>query len=118
MIAIRGAVTACSDTEEDIRDAVEELMRKLFQENEIDSEEVVSIIFSSTKDITAIYPARAFREMGYPSLPLFSCQEPTIEDSMELCIRVLVHVDRENSEKIKADHIYIRKASSLRPDLN
>ena len=118
MFAIRGAVTAHGNTREDIRDAVEELMQTLFQENDIDSDDIVSVIFSSTPDITALYPARAFREMGYPSLPLFSCQEPAIQGSMDLCIRVLVHVDPNDNMDEEPAHIYLRKASNLRPDLS
>lgn len=122
MQAIRGAITAAADRPEEIRKAVEKLMEQIISANQIRTKNIVSVIFSSTADIKSIYPARAFREMGYDSIPIFSCQEPEISGSLDLCIRVLVHLEQKNQEDIqetqgKVRHIYLEGARKLRPDL-
>ncbi len=120
MLAIRGATTVQSDREKDIRTAVENLMKQILEENNLKEEDIVSAIFSSTSDITAIYPARIFREMGYKEVPLFSCMEPPIRDNLKKCVRVLLHVDvpgeRYNLNN-GVRHVYLNEAKNLRPDL-
>ncbi len=115
MIAIRGAITIAEDKPAEIKKAMDELIIEIFSQNDISQAEIINIIFSSTADIKSYYPARAFREMGYDDIPLFSCQEPEIENSLELCIRVLIQVEKE--KEIPVRHIYLGAAKNLRPDL-
>jgi len=122
MQAIRGAITAQADRPEEIRRVVEKLMKRVISANSIKANNIVSVIFSSTADIKSLYPAQAFREMGYDFIPIFSCQEPEISGSLELCIRVLVHLKenvhetaRESQKNVR--HIYLEGARKLRPDL-
>lgn len=115
MIAIRGATTVTADTSSEIKSEVKKLTEKLFAANQLNRAEIVSIIFSSTKDITSYYPAKAFRDLGYSDIPLFSCQEPDISGGLARTIRLLVHVDRESDRDCK--HIYQNEAAKLRPDL-
>ncbi|SDL89955.1 chorismate mutase [Halarsenatibacter silvermanii] len=117
MFAIRTAITIEEDNEDEIRKAVKKMTDELFNKNRIEFEEIVSIIFSSTADISSLYPAQAFRELGYEGIPLFSCQEPEIEDGMEKCIRALFHVESARIEQQDIKHIYLRRARELRPDL-
>ncbi|MGM0419359.1 MAG: chorismate mutase [Bacillota bacterium] len=115
MFAIRGATTVKADTSAEIKSEVKKLAEQLFAANQLNRAEVVSIIFSSTKDITSYYPAKAFRDLGYSDIPLFSCQEPDISEGLVRTIRLLVHVDRDESRGCK--HIYLNEAAKLRPDL-
>ncbi len=117
MYAIRGATTVKQNTEEDIRSAVVDMMKEIMAKNMLTSEEIISVIFSSTTDVTALYPARAFRELGYDDIPLFSCTEPPVKNSLDLCIRVLLHIDRKSENSGSTKHIYKNKAAELRPDL-
>lgn len=117
MYAIRGATTAATDTEKDIRKSVENLMKYIFNKNNLETDDIISIIFSSTHDLTAIYPARIFREMGYDDIPLFSCMEPPIQGSLNLCIRVLIHIRGNKADSNKVKHVYKNEAKKLRPDL-
>lgn len=113
MIGIRGATTLTCDCESQIRESVFELLKEIISNNDIKTDEIVSVIFSTTKDITAYYPAKVAREFGLTDTPLFSAMEPDIKGSLKLCVRVLMFVDK----KIKAKHVYLRGAKSLRKDI-
>ena len=111
MTAIRGAITANNNTVGDISAASVRLISELAARNNISS--AVSILISSTKDITAVYPAKAIRESGIIDAPLFSCLEPDIDNALEMCIRIMVSIN----ENIKPEHVYLEGAKILRPDL-
>lgn len=117
MYAIRGATTIEMDNEKNIKKAVREMMKEIIERNELETDEIISIIFSSTTDITAMYPARAFRELGYDDIPLFSTTEPPIQGGLDLCIRVLMHIRGDKPEFVGIKHVYKNKARDLRPDL-
>ncbi len=117
IISIRGAITAENNTIEDITSATVELFREIVGQNNIFIPNIINIIFSITKDLNAIYPAKALREhFDVGTTPLFCVQEADIQNSLEKCIRVMVTV---SSDIIKSDvkHIYLKGAQKLRPDL-
>ncbi len=118
MIAIRGAITVDKNTKEDILSKTTELFREIIEKNALIEDDVISITFSSTKDLTKVYPARAVRDMGWTSTPLFCVQEMYVEDSLEMVIRALVLMDKEGVNKEDVRHIYLGGAKSLRPDLS
>ncbi len=114
--AIRGATTAESNTREAIIDATLELIRKVEEENDLKRADAISIIFTITKDLTAVFPAAAAREMGLTYVPLLDMAAPDIDNSLEKCIRIMIHI---NTDKTKQEirHVYLRGAKALRPDL-
>lgn len=114
MIAIRGATTIKSDSAEEIKFAVKTLLDEIITKNNVPKEQLICIMFSSTDDIKSYYPAKAARECGYSSIPLYSSQEPNIEDSLKMCIRVMILVDTKN----KPVHVYQNEAKILRKDLS
>ncbi len=83
--------------------------------NGVKKETMVSIHISTTRDITAYYPAAALRLSGYDDVPLFSSAEPDIVGGLPLCIRFLVTVDGKKPNRVT--HIYHNRAKALRPDL-
>ncbi|MFN2363648.1 MAG: chorismate mutase [Halarsenatibacteraceae bacterium] len=115
MLAIRGATTISKDNQESVQKAVVELIKEIWSSNGIDKSEIISINFSSTADIKSYYPAKAFRDLGYDRIPLFSSVEPEIEGSLDHTIRLLVYLERPNSRDVK--HVYLNEAANLRPDL-
>ena len=70
MTAIRGATTVSVNAAEEIANAAAELIDEIMNRNFLDGEDIVAIIFSCTKDLTAAYPAKGAREMS--SEPLTS----------------------------------------------
>lgn len=114
--AIRGAITVEENTEEAIRENTKLMLKKIMEENQLDSQDIVSVIFTATRDLTKIYPARVAREMGLTLVPLMCIQEMYVENSLEKCLRLLVTINCEKNFKIK--HVYLKKAAALRPDLS
>jgi chorismate mutase len=115
MRGIRGATVATADTPEAIRSATRELMLALIEANDIRPEDVASVVFSVTSDLTAEAPARAARELGWDEAALMCLAEMPVPDSLPRCIRVLIHW---NTEKWPDEicHVYLRAANRLRPD--
>lgn len=113
MKAIRGATTIFRDAPEEVKYAVKEMLDKIFAENGLEHEDVICIMFSSTPDIKSFYPAKAAREAGYSSSPLYSSLEPEISGSLHLCIRVMLLVDTDKD----VTHVYLNGARKLRKDL-
>ena len=112
---IRGAISVEENTEESIKENTKILMGKILEENIIEMDDIVSVVFSATKDLTKVYPAKIAREIGFSSSPLMCLQEMYVEYSLEKCIRVLITINCEKNHKIK--HIYLKKAAKLRPDI-
>lgn len=112
--AIRGAITVDCDTADEVTRRSEELIKRIVSLNKFDY--AVSLVISTTKDITSVYPAKAVRESGIIDVPLFSCVEPDITGSLPLCIRMLLTVCSEKDDAV-ARHSYLRGASVLRKDL-
>ncbi len=117
MIGIRGAITVDSNTEADILRKTTELFREIIEKNDLIEDDVISITFSVTRDLTKVYPARAVREMGWSLTPLFCVQEMYVEGALEKVIRVLVLVEKKGLYKAGTRHVYLGGARGLRPDL-
>lgn len=113
--AIRGATTVDENTADQILERTTSLLETIIEKNKIDYEDIVSIIFTGTRDLDAQYPALAARKMGMVDVPLFCCQEMYVKGSLEKCIRVLMHIQVPEPREIK--HVYLEKAKVLRPDL-
>ena len=113
---IRGATSVEANEAGAIIAATRELLEQMVAANNLAIEDVASVIFTATHDLDADYPARAAREMGWNNVPLLCLQEMTVPNSLPRCIRILIlwNTDR-TSDQIK--HVYLRRASSLRPDL-
>jgi chorismate mutase len=112
----RGAVTVLENSRQEIMTATEQLLTMMTGENEINGEDIVSIIFSMTADLDAVFPAEAARKLGWSLVPLMCTAEIPVAGAMEKCIRVLMHAYTKKSQS-EARHIYLREAARLRPDL-
>lgn len=116
--AIRGATTASENSKEAIREAVTELLNELERYNPIDPDDIISVTFSVTRDLDAVFPAAIARERSYwRNAPLLDVQQMHVEGSLERCIRCLILVNTPDPY-VKIHHSYLRQAKSLRPDLS
>lgn len=112
---LRGATTAAANTSSDILEATAELLRALQAANAFTPDDVESAIFTSSPDLTAEYPARAARALGWHDVPLLGATEVAVPDGLPRCIRVLLHVyTTRTPDQLK--HTYLREAAKLRPD--
>ena len=113
---VRGATTVEVNSAEEIRASTRELLMAMVAENGIAVEDIASVIFTSTSDLDAAYPAVVAREMGWGQTPLLCTQEMRVVGSLARCIRVLLHWNTEEAPS-EVIHIYLREAQALRPDL-
>lgn len=118
MQGIRGAVTVENDTKEEIMSAVQTMLKTILAENKITSEDIGAAIFSATDDIKSLFPAFAARQLsGWDLVPLFDAQQLYIENSIRKCIRVLLLVNTDKTQK-DIKHVYLGRAAALRPDIH
>ncbi len=116
--AIRGATTASENTVGAIREAVTELLDELEAHNQLDPNEIISAIFTTTRDLDAVFPAAIARERPHwDNVALLDVQQMHVEGSLERCIRFLIHVNTPVSQ-LEIYHPYLRQAKNLRPDWN
>ena len=114
--AIRGATTVPINSIQSIREAVHELLDELEAHNRLDHDEIVSVTFSVTRDLNAVFPAAIARERPqWANVPLFDVQQMHVEGSLERCIRFLIHFNTPDPN-VKIHHPYLRQARHLRPD--
>lgn len=118
MRGIRGAITVDENSKEKIWRAAQLLVTEILSQNELRAENLGAIIFSTTEDLTAAFPSSAVRQLSALSLvPLFDTREPAVENSLPLCIRVLILTDTDATQN-KIRHVYLGGAKNLRPDLD
>src|ERR1039458_9661607 len=116
VLGLRGATTCDVDSPASIQDATQELLRALMDRNELAHDDVVSVIFTTTRDLTSTFPATVARGIGFGDIPLLCASEIDVPGSMPKCIRILIHL---YTTRPRSDlrHVYLRNAQGLRDDL-
>lgn len=114
--AIRGAITVNNNTEYEILEKTKKLFLRIVEKNNLRKDDIISIIFSMTKDLDEVYPACAIRELNILDIPMMCLQEAFVCGSLNKCIRVLVHVNTQMANK-DMNHVYLGGAMVLRKDL-
>lgn len=114
--ALRGATSAAADSAEAIVSATRELLEELLGRNAATGDDLVSVVFTATPDLTQAFPATAARELGLDDVPLLCASEIAVAGATPRVIRVLAHLytDRDRSE---LRHVYLHEAAGLRRDL-
>ena len=112
---VRGAITVEEDTREVVLAATRELLAFMIRLNGIDSTDVASAIFTTTPDLTAVFPALAARQLGWLDVPLMCGHEIAVPGALPLCIRIMLHWNTIKTQQ-EIQHVYLREATSLRPD--
>jgi chorismate mutase len=113
---VRGATTVQRDEPLEIREAVQELIEAILEENDLTSMDIVSAIFTTTPDLVSEFPAYAARMYGWTDVPLLCAQELPVDGALGRCIRVLLHVETTRLRH-EMRHLYLRDAILLRQDL-
>lgn len=113
---IRGAITVDRDEREAILSATERLLTSIVTENQIDTTQIASALFSATSDLRAEFPAAAARRIGWTLVPLLTFREIDVVGGLARCVRVLVHLNTELGQD-RIVHVFLDGARVLRPDL-
>lgn len=115
--AARGAIVVGADEAETVLAASERLVRAMLDRNAIETEDLVSILFTVTDDLRSAFPAEAARRMGLGLVPLMCAREIPVEGSMPSVVRALMHFHTEHGLG-DVVHVYLDGAESLRDDLD
>ena len=115
MRGVRGATTAEANTREAILAATDELLRLMIEANDLCADDVASVIFTTTSDLTADYPALAARALGWHDVALMCGHEMNVPHGLPMCIRILMHWNTTRSAA-EVQHVYLKGAARLRPD--
>jgi chorismate mutase len=112
---IRGAITVPQNKKEAIAAATKELLQKMIKVNEVKIEDIACILFTTTSDLNAAFPAAAARELGWTQVPLLCGHEMNVPGSLPSCLRVLVlfNTNKRNEEMV---HVYLGGAVTLRDE--
>jgi len=116
---IRGAVTVEADTREEIVSSTKWLLEEMVGRNEVNPEDIGSIIITTTPDLCATFPAQAARMIdgeAWAYVPLMCAQEIPVPGGLPLCVRVMMNVNTDKTAK-EIQHVFLREAVKLRPDL-
>jgi chorismate mutase len=114
--ALRGATTVEADDADEIVTATTELLSQILERNGATAEDLISIVFTTTPDLHAEFPAAAARAMGLGEVPLLGAQEMDVRGALPRCIRVLIHLYTER-DYASLRHVYLGAARTLRSDL-
>ena len=112
---IRGATTSDGNSIKEIENAVEELINALILRNNLLESNILSIVFTATKDLDACFPASIARKYkGLDSVAFLDCQQMYVPNDIKFCIRLMAQVVLSSKSTLK--HPYLRGAKKLRID--
>ncbi len=114
--AVRGAIQVDADTRDDVLEGTAELVKAVLERNSLSPDDIISILFTATPDLTAEFPAYAARLLGLTDVPLMCASEIAVPGAMPRVLRLLAHVETDLS-RADVRHVYLRGAAALRSDL-
>jgi chorismate mutase len=114
--AIRGAIQIDGNDRDQILQGASELVREVLRRNDLTNDDLISVVFTATPDLTAEFPAYAARLMGMTDVPLLCATEIAVPGAMPRVLRLLAHVETDRARGAMA-HPYLRGAAALRRDL-
>lgn len=114
--AVRGAIQVDRDERQLVLDATTELLKAVLERNRIAADDLISVVFTATPDLTSEFPAYAARQMGITDVPLLCATEISVPGAMPRVLRLLAHVET-SLPRADVRHVYLRGAAALRTDL-
>lgn len=114
--AIRGAIQVDADNRDDILEATTELVTAVMTRNDLTPDDVISVLFTVTNDLTAEFPALAARKLGFHAVPLMCATEIPVAHAMPRVVRLMAHVETSRTRD-QIQHVYLRGAVALRQDI-
>ncbi|HEY3685561.1 MAG TPA: chorismate mutase [Streptosporangiaceae bacterium] len=114
--AIRGAVQIDADERDELLAATTELVNEVMTRNGLTTDDVISVLFTATPDLTSAFPALAARKLGFTDVPLMCASEIAVPDALPRVVRLMAHVETERPRS-ELHHVYLRGAQALRLDI-
>ena len=79
-----------ANTKEAIVLATKELLQKMIEINGVEADKVAAVLFTTTSDLNAEFPAVAARDLGWSQVALLCGHEMDVPHSLPCCLRVLI----------------------------
>jgi chorismate mutase len=114
--AVRGAVQVSGNERGEILAGTAELVTEVMSRNELSTDDVISVIFTVTPDLTAEFPALAARKLGFQEVPLLCASEIDVPGAMPHVVRLMMHIETAKP-RAAVQHVYLHGASALRLDI-
>ncbi|WP_433496879.1 chorismate mutase [Sphaerimonospora sp. CA-214678] len=114
--AVRGAIQVDADDRESIVAGTTELVTEVMTRNNLTTDDVISVIFTATPDLTAEFPALAARKLGFHEVPLLCSTEIDVPGALPRVVRLMAHIDTDRPRR-EIQHVYLRGAVALRVDI-
>lgn len=114
--AIRGATQLDVDEREHLFERTAELVSAVLEENALDIDSLISVIFTCTPDLVSDFPAAAARELGLGEVPLMCAVEIDVADAMPRVVRLMAHANMHVARQ-DVKHVYLHGATALRRDI-
>jgi chorismate mutase len=105
-----------ADDRDMILEVTTELVAEVMARNELTTDDVISVIFTATPDLTAEFPALAARKLGFHEVPLLCASEIAVPHALPRVIRIMAHVETDKPRSAM-QHVYLRGATALRLDI-
>lgn len=110
---IRGAITVDYNSEGDIKNATLELLNEMIKKNNIDKDKISHVIFTTTDDLNAAFPAKFARlDLGWDKVAMMCFHELDVPESLKMCLRIMIVVNCD--ENFEPEFVYLKGASGLR----
>jgi chorismate mutase len=104
------------DSREAILEGTAELVGEVMSRNDLTTDDVISVLFTVTPDLSAEFPALAARKLGFHDVPLICANEIPVPGAMPRVVRLLAHVETDRPRSA-VQHVYLRGAAALRLDI-
>jgi len=104
------------DEREHLLERSAELVKAVLEANDLENEDLISILFTVTSDLRSEFPAVAGRQIGLTDVPLMCMQEIAVPHALPRVLRLLAHVETSLT-RAEVRHVYLRGAAALRTDL-
>ncbi len=114
--AIRGAIQLDTDDRDAILEGTAELVAAVMSRNDLTTDDVISVLFTVTPELTAEFPALAARKVGFHAVPMMCATEIPVPGAMPRVVRLMAHVDTDRPRS-EIQHVYLRGAAALRLDI-
>jgi chorismate mutase len=114
--AIRGAVQVDAGNRDAILEGTAELVTAVMSHNDLTPDDVISVLFTVTPDLTAEFPALAARKIGFHAVPMMCATEIPVRGAMPRVVRLMAHVETDRPRSA-IQHVYLRGAAALRLDI-
>ena len=111
---IRGAITVDNNSEEALKEATLELLSEMLEQNGIQNTENIShVIFTTTKDLNAAFPAKFPRtELGWDNVAMMCYNELDVPQALTMCLRILIVYNC--TKGFTPQFVYLKGAQNLR----